>query len=192
MNMPRRTKLYAYVDESGQDTKGRLFVVATAIIPAEEQERTRQLLERIERSSGKDKKWTKSKVRQRQAYMEQVLHLPVLHERVFYTHFEHTTNYLPCVLHTISGAVRTTVTGYPYKVTVLIDGLQQSVRHEVARSLRRRQVDVRNVRGINEKNDALMRLADAMAGLTRHAIQERPYAVTLFDEAQRRGIIREL
>ena len=45
-------KLYAYVDESGQDTLGAFFVVAT-VLTADNQERVRQALERLERASGK-------------------------------------------------------------------------------------------------------------------------------------------
>jgi hypothetical protein len=66
-------KLYAYVDESGQDTLGAFFVVAT-VLTADNQERVRQALERLERASGKGlRKWVKATPRQRLAYMTPVL-----------------------------------------------------------------------------------------------------------------------
>jgi hypothetical protein len=53
-------KLYAYVDESGQDTFGELFVVAT-VLTADNHARVRQSLERLERASGKGlRKWIKA------------------------------------------------------------------------------------------------------------------------------------
>ena len=184
-------KLYVYSDESGQDTQGRLFIAASVIILAEEQEPLRRSLERIERACGKDKKWTKAKLRQRRAYLEQVLQLETLRGRLFVGRFENTTTYLPCVLNTIADSTKA-IAQEPYRATILIDGLQQSVRHEVARELRRRQVRIANVRGINEKNDALMRLADAIAGFARHAIQGRQDTVDRFEQALRRGMIIEL
>jgi hypothetical protein len=71
-------KFYCYVDESGQDTRGALFVVA-AVIAAEDREQVRDLLRSIERNSGKAKrKWTKATRQQRIAYMERVLQTSVL------------------------------------------------------------------------------------------------------------------
>jgi hypothetical protein len=100
--------------------------------------------------------------------------------------------YLPCVLHTLAGAVRAVAQGQPYRVTVFIDGLQQTVRHEVATGLRRRQIRVGNVRGVDEQQEALIRLADALAGFVRHAIEGRPETLSLFEMARRRQVIQEI
>lgn len=45
-------KLYAYVDESGQDTQGELFVVAV-VVTGSERDALRQALRNIERDSCK-------------------------------------------------------------------------------------------------------------------------------------------
>ncbi len=83
METPTPQKLYAFVDESGQDTRGELFVVAT-VLTVENHERVRQSLERLERASGKGmRKWMKATPRQRLAYMMAVLQLPALHGRLF-------------------------------------------------------------------------------------------------------------
>jgi hypothetical protein len=129
-------KLYAYVDESGQDTLGELFVVAT-VLTADNHERVRQSLERLERASGKGlRKWIKATPRQRLAYLTAVLQLPALHGRLFAAHFTNTTTYLPCVLTTITQAVTAGAAGQPARATVLIDGLQKTVRQDVAAALR--------------------------------------------------------
>jgi hypothetical protein len=88
-------KLYAFIDESGQDTLGELFVVA-AVLTGHDHERVRQSLERLERASGKGlRKWMKATPRQRLAYLTAVLQLPALQGHLFAAHFTHTTTYLP-------------------------------------------------------------------------------------------------
>ena len=117
-------KLYVYSDESGQDTEGRLFVVATVAVFAEGQARDRQLLERIEKQSGKGKrKWTQATPRQRQAYMESVFQLRSFHGRLFYTRFTNTTAYERCMLETIAESTNHIAAGQPCDATILIDGL---------------------------------------------------------------------
>ena len=55
--MSKAQKLYAYVDESGQDTAGRIFVVGIVVLE-QEREKIAQALEHIEERSGKlIKKW---------------------------------------------------------------------------------------------------------------------------------------
>ncbi|HEY5867950.1 MAG TPA: hypothetical protein VI542_20725, partial [Candidatus Tectomicrobia bacterium] len=44
----------------------------------------------------------------------------------------------------------------------------------VATALRQRQIRVETVRGVDERHDALIRLADALAGFTRHALPDVP------------------
>ncbi|MDH3603453.1 MAG: DUF3800 domain-containing protein [Candidatus Tectomicrobia bacterium] len=172
-------KLYVYSDESGQDTEGRLFVVATMAVPAEDQVRNRGLLEHIEKESGKGKrKWTHATPRQRRVYMESVLRRRSFHGRLFYAHFTDTTAYAHCTLETIAGSVNRVAVGQPCDATILIDGLPRNLRHRSAASLRwqlpQESVRVEKVRGLNEQSDALMRLADALAGLVRHAMLGGP------------------
>lgn len=49
-------KLYCYVDESGQDTEGRLFIVG-GVITTQERDELTALCEQIERNVGKRNKW---------------------------------------------------------------------------------------------------------------------------------------
>ena len=56
-----------------------------------------------------------------------------------------------------------------YKVTVLIDGLQERERLSVGKRLRVLGVKTRKVRGARDENEAAIRLADAIAGMIRAA-----------------------
>ena len=49
-------KLYCYVDETVQDTKGKLFIVSVIVTEGEREQLARQL-EEIEKNSGKGKKF---------------------------------------------------------------------------------------------------------------------------------------
>ena len=54
-------KLYCYVDETGQDTKGALFVVSVAVTKKDRDE-LRELLAKLEKASGKGKtKWVRTR-----------------------------------------------------------------------------------------------------------------------------------
>ena len=185
-------KLYCYLDETGQDTQGRLFVVA-AVITGDERDRVRRLLERLEYTSGKgQKKWSKATRAQRQAYMAPVLQAPALHERLFYARFTQTTTSLPCVLHTAALAMTTVAAGQDYRATVLIDGLQRAERFRVGVGLRHLQVAVRRVRGLRDESDAFIRLADAVAGFVRGHLEGRADVTPLFQEAIRGRVLREV
>ena len=185
-------KLYCYLDETGQDTQGRLFVVA-AVITDDARDSVRSFLEHIEHASGKgQKKWSKATRAQRQTYMAQVLQAPALHERLFYARFSQTTTYLHCVLHTAALAITTVAVGQDYRATVLIDGLQREERFRVGVGLRQLQVAVRRVRGLRDESDAFIRLADAVAGFVRGHLEGHADVTPLFQEAVRRRVLREV
>lgn len=56
-------RLYCYVDETGQDTRGALFIVAV-VIAEEDAEHLRRVCERIERETGKRAKWIRTRYAQ--------------------------------------------------------------------------------------------------------------------------------
>lgn len=185
-------KLYCYVDETGQDTHGEFFLVAVVIVGSNREE-VRALLRRIEHASGKGiKKWTKATRKQRQAYMESVIQIAEFREKLFYAHFEGTTDYLPCVLHTVAQAVTTVAADQSYRVTVLIDGLGKSERHKVGAGLRQLKVKVKKVRGLRDESDAFIRLADATAGFVRDYLEGQAYVKQLYQKAVARGVMQEV
>ncbi len=185
-------KLYCYVDESGQDTHGALFVVA-AVIAAEDREQVRDLLRLIEYESGKAKrKWTKATRRQRHSYMTRVLQSTMLHGCLFYARFSQTTDYLPCVLHTTARALTISASGQPYQATVLIDGLQKGERPRVGQGLRQLKVAAKKVRGLRDESDEFIRLADATAGFVRDYLEGQAYVQYLYQQGVSNQILREV
>ena len=55
-------KLYCYIDETGQDTLGELFIVAI-VVTDERQRELEKSLEAIEASTGKKTKWMKTRTK---------------------------------------------------------------------------------------------------------------------------------
>ena len=87
MSEAHKQKLYCYVDETGQDTEGRLFLVSV-VVTEQEQEAFARELERIEAESGKRHiKWHKSSVARKIAYIKAVLACPIFQRTIFFSHY---------------------------------------------------------------------------------------------------------
>jgi hypothetical protein len=186
-----KTKLFCYVDETGQDTDGALFVVAV-VITAAERETLRGELEEIETSSKKGtRKWIKSRPEQRLSYMKEVLQLPELKGRLRYSVYHHTTEYMMRTVLATAQAI-TTFIEEDYKATVFVDGLPGSKIQWFGNELRRLYVRTEKVRGVkDEESDSLMRLADALAGFVRAGLTDDHEVNQLFEQARKQGAIHE-
>lgn len=187
-----KQKFYAYVDESGQDTKGLIFVVSVLVIDSE---RTSLLprLEAIEKGSGKENlKWRKTRHEFRVAYIEALTELDSLRKSLFVEKFSAGTNYLELTVFATARAILKTVVA-PYKVTVFVDGLHGSEVSAFAKALRDLHVQTRKVRGVRkEENDAFIRLVDAICGLVRDAQDGTPWAQEAVERLKTAGFLKEL
>jgi len=85
---PGKLKFYCYVDETGQDARSRVFIVATVVLDSE-REIVRKALANMEKTSRKgSNKWTRATIAQRQAYLQQVWRQEQLKSRVFFQSFD--------------------------------------------------------------------------------------------------------
>ena len=188
-------KLYCYVDETGQDTKGALFIVSAVVVVDEEQIAALQYCENAERTSGKGvRKWSKSRPEQRFTYIQQILQSSLFRTCLNYAIYRQTKDYLDLTSQTVAQAIRSQPEP-PDKVAVLIDGLQDSHVRSIGNYLHKSGIKVHKVRGIqNEESDALCRLADAVCGLVREAIEEEEQSSklswkALFERGKRNGVL---
>jgi hypothetical protein len=183
--------LYCFVDETGQDTKGALFLVAV-IITAEDMEALQQRLLRIEEESHKGiEKWVKANPQRRLAYIRQVLETPLLADKIRFAHYRASTEYQHLTILTIAKAILEKAHA-PYEATVFIDGLGKTERRRVSTGLRQLQVRVRKVRGLSDQADPLIRLADAMAGFVRNCLEGDQRFTALYAQAVKIGLLKEL
>jgi alkanesulfonate monooxygenase SsuD/methylene tetrahydromethanopterin reductase-like flavin-dependent oxidoreductase (luciferase family) len=183
-------KLYCYVDETGQDTQGDLFIVAVVVVVDLDRDQALASCEAIEQASEKGRrKWLRSRPAQRVAYIEQILQARVFHGKLISAVYRNSKEYVALTRQTIARAIlaQPDATG---KVTVLIDGLPQAHRREVGKYLRQQGIQVRKVRGIrDEENDALCRLADAVCGFVRAALENQEPFPALLARGQNQGVL---
>jgi len=185
------TKFFCYVDESGQDTQGQLFIVSV-LVTDNDRERLRQLCEDIERRSGKgERKWSKTSGARRVNYIQALLEQKVVAGKLHYQVFEGVEDYLMATVEAIARVLEINTTD-DYDATILIDGLSRSLERGVGLDLRRLGAHVKKVRGLDEDNDALMRLADAVCGLVRSGLEGDPLLRELWLQGVQAGLLRDL
>ena len=185
-------KIYCYVDETGQDTKGELFLVSV-VIAKDERDNLIEKLEGIERSTGKGRvKWMRASDKARVAYIRRVLSAPVFKGKLHYAFYHDATNYLSLTILTTARAITASVVG-EYRATIFIDGLQKTQIPLVGTELRHLHINTKKVRGVrDEESNALIRLADALCGFTRAALSGREDLAQLLKQAKEQGYIKEL
>lgn len=189
--MAEQQKLYAYVDETGQDTGGTMFLVSV-VITGEERDAARRALQGIERASGKrERKWTRSRVRERAAYIEQCLDRAPLLGPVYYSHYHNTRAYVDLIILSTAKALHARVMDRP-TATVFVDGLVYAERRRFAAGLRKLNVVVRKVQGRRDESDEFIRLADAIAGFVRDSLEGDQRMGALFERAKRQRLIVEV
>ena len=171
-------KLYAYVDETGQDTEGKFFLVAVIIV-GNERDGLLTDLENIERQSRKGiQSWRQTNLDRRVTYIDRVLADARLEGAIFYSIYLDTQDYQAVTNETIRRALDTQAPERRYKVTVIIDGLYRDAMRGVAVDLRHAGIPVKKVRSSRDQTNALGRLADAMAGFIRDGEEE----IEVFEE----------
>jgi hypothetical protein len=188
----KRQKIYAYVDESGQDTGGEMFFVSV-IIAGAERDVLRKHLREIELRSGKrEKKWTRSTPLQRRSYLRAVFGLPAFRRRLYFSHYHNTKTYLDLTIFSTAKALIDFTHHEPYSAVVTVDGLGKSERHSFAAGLRKLNVAIRKVRGVKDQSDEFIRLADALAGFARDGLSGDDELQEFFQKAKDTEAIREI
>lgn len=188
-------KLYCYVDETGQDTKGRIYVVAVIISVLPKQQLFELLIE-AETVSGKGKlKWHKNSTRKRDAYVKKALHNKV-GVQVYYQIFSGPEIlYELATVQAAANAVQKYVRDQnitEYKATIIIDGLPRSSQGKVGKLLRGLGVRTKSVRGERDEANPAIRLADAVAGLIRQSHEGDKHFTLMKNQLEKIGKIQHL
>ena len=184
-------KLYCYVDETGQHTQGRLFIVSV-VVTDWEKDRLLKVCEEIEVQTGKGHtKWIKTLYERRIGYIQRVLDNPLFAGRLNFAVFRDRRDYSEATAQAVAQALKASGE-MDYKATITIDGLSRAQEHLVAITLRRRGVRLRKVRGVRDESDALLRLADAVCGLVSAAAEGQPVMLALFERGIETGYLRDV
>ncbi len=186
-------RLFCYVDESGQDTLGQLFVVSV-VIALEDRDALRQRLEQIEAQSGKRRrKWSRTRHDARLAYLHGVLKVPLMARTLLcYEGWRKTKDYPRKTVLTVARAISHTETD-DYRATIFVDGLHKEECRWFAGRLRDLGILTKKVRGVHtDEADALMRLADALCGFVRAGLAGEPPYQALLLQATQQALVRNL
>lgn len=183
-------KIYAYVDETGQDTGGDFFLVAVVVLVANREE-LRKDLQEIERQSGRRKrKWAKSNNQERQKYIELLLNNKKFKNNLFYSAHRGSGEFAKLTILTTALAINERVAG-DYKATIVIDGLDSSLYPRYAAGLRGLRIKTRKVRGIRDEADEFIRLADSVAGFVRDYLDGIEWTKDFYEKAIAEEFIKE-
>lgn len=187
-----KRKPYLYVDETGQDTAGALFIVGVVVVSPEIRDELADRLAEIEQRTAKGlRKWKKSERARRLDYMRVVLRELASMFSLFYGIHHNTRDYTAATVETVAAVIVLAAAGED-RATVLIDALSTEGRKEIGVMLRRRLVraDVRGVR--RDESNPLIRLADAIAGFTRDALEGGVEESRLWKRALKAGQLRDV
>lgn len=185
-------KLYCYVDETGQDTKGQYFIVSVLIA----QEDREQLIERIElleqRTGKKATKWQKTARLIKKQFIEQLFQDEHFQGKVFYSYYKDANAYQELTVLTVASAIHAVKYEERYKASIFIDGLQKSEITVVSAKLRKLGINTEKVRGVRDESHALIRLADAIAGFIREYKENLEYAGLLYELGVKNKVLTEV
>ena len=186
-----KQKLYCYVDETGQDTQGGLFLVAL-VVTDERRDALAAEAECIEERTGKGiAKWRKASFARRVQYIKAVLSSPLFQDSLFFASYENTSAYLDLTILSIARAVLQKAGDADYKATIIVDGLRAPEVAHFAAALRQLRIGVRKVRGMKDESNSLLRLADAVCGFVRDYLEGQEYTKE-FRWAFEQGILRKI
>ncbi len=180
-----------YFDESGQHIGGEPFIVAGVAV--EDSDKFNQLCESLERTSGKHKaKWRKANKNGRLVYLRTVISDVRFRDIILFSYvFRETKNYVDATVRSIDLAIASLPTS-DTSIHVYVDGLPKTQYREYKARLRRLECRVEKVRGRKDENEPLIRLADAVAGATRHLLKpesKNSELKEIFSLAVKQGIL---
>ena len=185
-------KLYCYVDETGQDTKGKFFLVAVVLEEKEDLEILQSKLDEVEKSTKKNRlKWTKAPFKVRVEYLLRLADIRELKGSIFYSAYQDTKEYIPLTSLTIAKAVLSKEED-DYTVTIIIDGLKDREMQDVRKELKKLKINYRKIRGMKDEQDPILRLADSIAGFLRDSLENQSYAKSILDKFRRAKVITKV
>jgi hypothetical protein len=191
MNDEKQKRLYCYVDESA-DKPSDIFVVAV-VVTDENHETLMTVCEKLEAASGKGRaKWRKASWEARMRYIRFVCADERFHKSLCYLLRFDSPDIHEATIDAIARAIGIRIdekNDEGVKASVYVDALSKEKRHEYAVALRRMGVPIYQVRGVaKEENNALIRLADALAGWVNDAVaSEYPDAIEALQRAEQNG-----
>lgn len=185
-------KIYCYADESGQDTGGKSFFVAVIIIQKDFQEEIiAKLLEAETISRKRKRKWGEINKEIRTVFLEKLAKIIKNKGHIYYAVFHQTKEFIALTAFTIAQSILI-FGAKDTESTIIIDGLKETEKGKILEIIKNFQIHYNKIRGLNDKSDPVLRLADSIAGLVRDVDEKQENAGKLLDSLAQRQIISQI
>ena len=182
-------KLSCYVDEAGQDTTSRFFVVV-AVVSEGEQDSIRTKLEHLEKLAGTNrKKWHKVRHQNRMRYLSLALEQKIATGGVYVAYYRKPLPFFFPMIYVVEKAIKATAKK-PYQVNVYVDGIDRYKAKQLTNALRASGISLRMVKSRRDESEPLIRLADMWAGCIRDSLLKHADTQALFKRAKQEGYLR--
>lgn len=164
----KEIKFSSYTDESGQDTKGKIFFVCTLIVDNGKVAELDSLLKAIEIESKKNKKWHGAGDQKRHHYIRLLLKKRVFDNiTCYYGCYENKKDYIDLVSSSITKAVLTYAGDNKYEAKVFIDKMDKRTIASIKKELKQYHIRYKKIVGLSDESSSFIRLADAICGVLR-------------------------
>lgn len=164
-------RFYCYVDETGQDTEGNIFIV-TIVVP-ENRDEVLKYVEEVEEKSGKGKfKWGRAKPDQRAKYMEMITAQKKFPLKFYFSVYKDTKEYKTSTIITIVKAIQEIKNFKQHKFIISVDALGKKDQRFYGSQIHKLGIPSRKVKGVTrDESNALIRLADSVCGFVRDVLE---------------------
>lgn len=177
-------KVYEYVDESGQDTAGRYFVVSVMVTSHGLEI---ELLEIEKLSKKRNFKWQAADYRYRRDYVDRLARLKGF--TAYYSEFKDRNDYRVMTASTAAAAIKEE--GSP-STEVYVDGLRRN-EYSLFKKLMKPTAKHVYVHGVRkDENNPHIRVADALCGLIRDASERDEWSIAAVAKLKRKGLLKQI
>lgn len=184
-------KLYCYVDETGQDARSSVFIVA-AVVSEEEQSILRKNIISAEQEAGIGlSKWSNASQNRRIKFLRLMIERGIGRGDIFYGIYKKPIPYFFPMLDLIAKAIQAKVTS-EYKTKVYVDGIDRKKAKELTNALRVEGISLDLVKSRRDESEPLIRLADRWAGCVRAALESNQEARAVVKQAKLEGYFGEI
>lgn len=157
-----------YSDESGQDTRGKFFIVATIIIQSKNLSEIEKTLNIVEKESKKMGKWYATGDRKRDKYIKLLLRNKIFNKlTIYYSVYKNKLDYVSLIGSHIAKAILSYTKGKKYLAKIFIDKSNNKMIEDVKREIKLFHIRYKKIRGLTEESNIFIRLADSVCGLYR-------------------------
>jgi hypothetical protein len=140
----------------------------------------------------KKAKWRPTPLKRKKEYLESVLLVNDLEGCIFYDVYENNQQaYIELTGESTARAIKTKAEK-EYSAIIIIDGLKPAEQKKMIKIFRAHRIHYRKVKGARDQSNAIIRLADAMAGFIRDYKEGKQYATDIFIQFRSKKFIKKI